>query len=139
MRLLIALLLAAGPASMHAQEQPAPDPAKTELEQMQLMIHHAVETAAEGGRLVTLGGAETATELQAAERGRAMISDAREIILQVAAGDAMMRLHTLELSDAANATMIATHLLEQAASSYINALEQALPNETTPGNNSAEE
>lgn len=131
MRLLIALLLAAGPASVFAQEQPTPETAETELERIQLMIHHAVETAAEGGRLVTLGGEETATEKLATERGREMIADAKALIVEAAAGEGMMHLHTLTLSEAANATMIATHQLEQAASGYINALERVLPAEST--------
>ncbi len=133
MRLLVAVLLAAGPGYLSAQNATAPDLAETTLAKMQMMIHHAMETAAEGAQLVALGQeSATAVDALAIERGRAMIADAKALIREVAAGDTMMSLHRQQLSDAANSSMIATHRLEQAASSYIKALEDSLPGDTKP-------
>ena len=55
-----------------------------------------------------------------------MIAEAKNLIREVAAGDVMTKMHAEKLSDSANARMIVTHQLEQAASSYIKALEMSL-------------
>jgi hypothetical protein len=123
MRILLVVLLFAGSLSVHAQTD-----AMTTLREMQMMIHHAVGTAAEGGGLVavsTLAPSDDIDQL-ALDRGRSMILDAKEIVREVASGEAMMALHAQPLDEAANARMIQVHALEQAASAYIRALEQSL-------------
>jgi hypothetical protein len=121
------ILLAGGPLCVAAQAQPEQDAAE-ELAQMQLLLHHAVETAAVAAGLIALGRAKCASAIDslAADRGRAMVADAKKLIREVAGGSAMMALHARELTDAENAMMIRTHQLEQAASSYIDVLEQSL-------------
>ena len=127
-RLTMLLLIMASSATL------AQDGARNETEMtlrhMQLMIHHAVEMAAEGAGLVTLGQTQTAPAMDelSIERGRQLIADAKDLIREVAAGPAMMKLHSTELTDTSSARMIVTHQLEQAASSYINVLEMSLEN-----------
>jgi hypothetical protein len=121
------ILLASGPLSVAAQAQPEQDAAEV-LVQMQLLLHHAVETAAEAARLIALGRAQSASAIDslAADRGREMVADAKSLIREVASGSAMTELHARELTDAENAMMIRTHQLEQVASNYISVLEQSL-------------
>ena len=142
MKQLTMALLAMGPLVVTAQQAPSEDASvDATLVRMQTLIHHAVETAAEGARLVALaaGSEETAIDTLAAERGRAMLSDARRLILDVVAGDAMMQLHSQELTDAENARMIATHQLEQVATSYLNVTERLLGSDEDSATNVAED
>lgn len=127
MKRLTMLLLIIGSGATLAQDQPR-DEAEMTLRHMQLMLHHAVEMAAEGAGLVALGQMQTAPAMDelSIDRGRDLIAEAKDLIREVAAGDAMMKLHATELTDASSARMIVTHQLEQAASSYINVLELSL-------------
>ena len=98
------------------------------LRRMQQMIHQAVEMAAQGARLVAVAdpAQPSAVDGLAVDRGRKIIADARDLIREVAAGDAMMQLHAIELTDAQNAAMIRTHQLEQAATRYVDVTVQLL-------------
>ena len=119
---LVPLVGAAQPAATDASD------VQQTLARMQAMINHAVASAAEGARLIALDGqgATSSIDALAIERGRKLLTEARELIVEVASGDAMMRLHARELTAPENAMMIATHRLEQAATTYINVMEQIL-------------
>jgi hypothetical protein len=127
MKRLTMLLLIIGSGVALAQDRPR-DEVEMTLRHMQLMIHHAVEMAAQGAGLVALGQMQTAPAMDelSIDRGRSLIAEAKDLIREVAAGDAMMKLHATELTDASSARMIVTHQLEQAASSYITVLEMSL-------------
>lgn len=134
MRLQTAVLLATMmPVAAVGQQAPAGDSSvETTLERMQSMMHHAVEMAAEGAQLITLADTSepSAVDRLAADRGWEIIEDARELILEVSTGDAMMQLHATELTEDQNATMIGIHQLEQVATRYIDVIEQSLSGDT---------
>jgi len=126
-RLPSLLLIVASSIALAQDTAPEATPEMT-LRQMQILLHHAVEIAAEGAGLVALGQMQTAPEMDAVSiaRGRDLIAEARALIVEVAAGDSMVRLHGMQLSEASNARMIATHALELAASNYVTAVETSL-------------
>jgi hypothetical protein len=128
MKRLVLLFLVVGVGVSLAQDEPRDVEPETTLRHMQLMLHHAVGMAAEGAGLIALGQMQAAPDMDdlAVDRGRALVAEAKDLVREVAAGDGMMRMHAIELSDAANARMIAIHQLELAASNYITALENSL-------------
>lgn len=128
MKRLALLLLIAAAATALAQDAPVPEGQEMTLRHMQLMLHQAVEMAAEGAGLVALGQMQLTPDMDelALDRGRTLIAEAQDLIREVAAGDAMMQLHTQELNESASSRMIATHQLEQAATNYIKVLEMTL-------------
>ena len=141
MNRLAVALLAMSPLVVIAQQVSSGDTGiDATLTRMQSLLHHAVETTAEGALLVSLSRTGEATSIDplAADRGRAMLAEARRLILDVAAGDAMMHLHSLELTDDQNERMIEVHQLEQIATSYLNVTERLLRLDEQAVNDSAD-
>lgn len=127
--LAVAFLAILMPAMVVAQQAPADDSSvDVTLRRMQLMLHHAVEIAAEGASLAALAdpAQPSAVDELAMDRGKKVIAEARDLIQEVAAGDAMTAMHAMTLTDAQSTVMIRTHQLEQAATRYIDVTEELL-------------
>jgi hypothetical protein len=102
------------------------DQGTMDMHHMHLMTNHAMNRAADGSNLVTLGGMSMAGDLDkfTVAHGRIMINDAGPILDSVISGQAMKELHATGRGPSEDLFMYETHQLIETAYHIIERLEK---------------